>query len=62
MAGAALRNSVFVPSHERTASSVGEENAREAKKAAYFTEMEKRIANIEAGQWTEHELIEVDDA
>lgn len=62
MAGAALRNSVFVPSHEKTASNSGEENAREAKKAAYFAEMEKRIENIEAGHWTEHELIEVDDA
>ena len=29
--------------------------------AKYFAELEKRIANIEAGNWTEHELIEDDE-
>ena len=29
--------------------------------AKYFAELEKRIVNIEAGNWTEHELIEDDE-
>ena len=29
--------------------------------AKYFAELEDRIASLEAGHWTEHELIEDDD-
>ena len=29
--------------------------------ARYFAEIDRRIANIKAGNWTEHELIEVED-
>ena len=29
--------------------------------ARYFAEISRRTANIKAGHWTEHELIEVDD-
>lgn len=27
----------------------------------YLSEIDRRIANIKAGRWTEHELIEADD-
>lgn len=31
------------------------------RNAFYLAEIDRRIANIKAGHWTEHELIEVDD-
>lgn len=29
--------------------------------ARYFAEVDRRIANVKAGNWTEHELTEVDE-
>ena len=62
MAGAALRNHSFVSSHKRIGTDSEEEKGRTMKRTAYFAEMERRIENLEAGHWIEHELIEVDDA
>ena len=31
------------------------------RNACYLAEIDRRIANVKAGRWTEHELIEVDD-
>lgn len=31
------------------------------RNARYLSEIDRRIADIKAGHWTEHELIEVDD-
>ena len=62
MAEAALRNALFVPTQERITPKAEEEKTRIAKNTAYLAEIKRRVANIEAGHWTEHELIEADDA
>ena len=31
------------------------------RNAQYLSRLDRAIANVEAGHWTEHELIEVDD-